>query len=154
MGLKENLATEPVANLAIREPVALRPGESVRTAIVRMRERRLGCVILTENDKPVGLFTEGMLTRLLAAGKNVLAESASGHAATDFAIVRKDEPIARVLEAMQRDNTRFVVVVDGEGKLAGLTGQKGLMEYVADHFPQQVMVQRVGSPPPKHREGA
>lgn len=154
MGLRESLATEPVSKLALREPVVCGPGESVRTAIMRMRTQHLGCVIVLEEQKPAGLFTEGMLTQLLAAGRSVLVESISKHATSDYAVVRIDDPIAKVLEMMQQDNTRFVVVVDSEGRLAGLTGQKGLMEFVADHFPQQVMVQRVGNPPPKHREGA
>ena len=45
--------------------------------------------------------------------------------------------------------------VDDQGKLVGLTGQKGLMEYVAEHFPGEVMVQRVGEKPyTQSREGA
>ena len=40
-------------------------------------------------------------------------------------------------------------------RIAGLTGQKGLIEFVADHFPGQVMVQRIGGQPyPSDREGA
>ena len=39
--------------------------------------------------------------------------------------------------------------------VVGLTGQKGLMEYIADLFPQEVHVQRVGTKPfPATREGA
>jgi hypothetical protein len=56
---------------------------------------------------------------------------------------------------MQTKNLRFVVVTDEDGKAIALTGQKGLMEYVAEHFPQQVMVQRVGVKPySSQREGA
>ena len=69
--------------------------------------------------------------------------------------VKLSDPIADVLEAMQLKNLRFLCVIDEEGQLAGLTGQKGLMEYVADHFPSQVMVQRIGSKPYiTDREGA
>ncbi len=52
-------------------------------------------------------------------------------------------------------NVRFLVVVDDEGCVAGLTGQKGLMEYIAEQFPQEVLVQLVGTEPyPHSREGA
>ena len=47
-----------------------------------------------------------------------------------------------------------VVVTDDDGRVDALTGQKGLMEYVAEHFPKQVMVQRIGSPVIQDREGA
>ena len=68
--------------------------------------------------------------------------------------VQTSDPIVDVLEAMLTKNVRFLCVVDEEGRVVGLTGQKGLMEYVAEHFPGQVMVQRVGCAPYLNREGA
>jgi hypothetical protein len=60
-----------------------------------------------------------------------------------------------VLAALEFTNIRFLIVVDDRGRLAGLTGQKGLMEYVAEHFPRQVTVQRIGCKPfLAEREGA
>ncbi len=56
---------------------------------------------------------------------------------------------------MKIKNVRFLCVVDEDRRVVGLTGQKGLMEYVADHFPRQVMVQRIGCTPfLATREGA
>jgi hypothetical protein len=50
---------------------------------------------------------------------------------------------------------RFLIVINEHGQLAGLTGQKGLMEYVAEHFPGEVIVQRIGCKPyTEEREGA
>lgn len=149
------MTNEPVTQLALREPVLCRPGESVRVAVARMREKKLGCVIvIDENQKPLGMFTESMLTQMLASGATTLDEPVESHMAVKWPWVKQTDPIANVLEAMMTKNVRFICVVDDEGRVTGLTGQKGLMEYVAEHFPQQVMVQRVGSPPPAEREGA
>ena len=69
--------------------------------------------------------------------------------------VSTSDSISRVLDAMEQSKTRFVVVVDGDGKVGGLTGQKGLMEYIAEYYPGEVMVQRVGTKPfSVKREGA
>ena len=35
--------------------------------------------------------------------------------------------------------------VDDAGRVTGLTGQKGLMEYVAERFPRQIKVQMMSS---------
>ncbi len=52
-------------------------------------------------------------------------------------------------------NVRMLCVVDEQGRVVGLTGQRGLMEYVAEHFPGEVMVQRIGQPSyMSDREGA
>ena len=69
--------------------------------------------------------------------------------------VKLSDPISDVMEAMQLKNTRILCVVDDKDRVVGLTGQRGLMEYVAEHFPGQVMVQRVGQTPYlADREGA
>ncbi|MEQ8849261.1 CBS domain-containing protein [Botrimarina sp.] len=155
MRLKDSLSNEPVSRLALRDPVLCLPDEAISEAVSRMRDRKLGCVIVVDDERrPVGLFTENMLSRLVASDPSGLRDKLRARMAEQCHCVRPTDPVARVLEAMQRSNTRFVCVVDDDGKVVGLTGQKGLMEFIADHFPQQVMVQRVGSPPPSQREGA
>ena len=156
MGLQRNLRQEPVSKLALRQPVVVSPASPLREAIVGMRERQLGCAVVVDPDqKPVGMFTEGMLTKLLAAEASFLDDPIERHMAGQWPWVRLSDPIVDVLQAMEMKNIRFLCVVDGDGRLAGLTGQKGLMEYIAEHFPGQVMVQRIGGKPySQTREGA
>ena len=146
---------EPVTKLAIREAVTCRPDERVRGAVERMRDRNLGCVVVVdEQGRPVGMLTESMICQALVHDPSVVDEPVQMCMSDTWPWVKQSDPIALILEAMQAKNVRFICVVDEDGRVAGLTGQKGLMEYVAEHFPQQVMVQRVGSPPPTEREGA
>ena len=156
MGLQDNMRNEPVRRLHLRAPVLAAPGETVRQAIVRMRDRQLGCVyVVDERGQPLGAFTESVLNQLLVADPDAIEDPLHKHMASDFSRVRLDDPIVLVLRAMQLDNARFVCVLDEQGRVTGLAGQKSLMEYIADHFPGQVMVQRVGCAPfIRHREGA
>jgi len=156
MGLYENIQNEPVSRLAVREPVVVAPDETIRGAIEKMRAKRLGCVILVDAEgKPAGMFTESMLTQLLSQNPGAVNDPLQNHASERCPWVKSSDKVAEVLEAMQLKNVRFLCVVDEQGKLTGLTGQKGLMEYVAEHFPGQVMVQRIGGTPYSHtREGA
>ncbi|NIP85141.1 MAG: CBS domain-containing protein [Planctomycetales bacterium] len=156
MGLQENMQQEPVSRLALRDPVTATAETPLREAIGRMRDQGLGCtVVVDEEGKPVGMFTESMLTQLLAQEAANMDDAVARHMAHQWPWVHVTDPIVHVLEAMELKNVRFLCVVDADGRLIGLTGQKGLMEYVADHFPGQVMVQRIGGKPyPQDREGA
>ena len=156
MGLQENMLNEPISGLALREAITVQPDLSVRDSVLRMREKKLGCVIVVDADsKPIGMFTEAMLRNLLVEDRATLNETVQKHMADQFPWVEMTDPVVTVLEAMQTKNHRFVCVVDDEGRVVGLTGQKGLMEYIADHFPQQVLTQRAGAKPPlSEREGA
>jgi CBS domain-containing protein len=156
MGLFKNMQNEPVSRLALREAVCARPASSVREAVQRMREKHLGCVIVVDADtKPLGMFTEAMLRQLLVENPGALNDRIETRMATQFPWTTITDPVATVLEAMQLKNYRFVCVCDAEGRVVGLTGQKGLVEYVAEHFPQQVMTQDIRSHMPQaKREGA
>ncbi|MEQ8791099.1 MAG: CBS domain-containing protein [Pirellulaceae bacterium] len=156
MGLYENMLTEPISRLALRQAITVEPELSVRDAVLRMREKKLGCVIVIDGQqKPLGMFTEAMLRIKLIESRGILDDSVQNHMARQFPLAQADDPIVTVLELMQAENHRFVCVVDQAGKIVGLTGQKGLMEYIADHFPQLVMTQRAGAKPPlTDREGA
>ena len=62
---------------------------------------------------------------------------------------------ACVLDVDCGDGLQFVCVTDDEGQIVGVTGQRGIAEYVAESFPQQVAVQRLGCTPwMQQREGA
>lgn len=156
MGLQENFRTEQVNQLEIRQPAIVSPGTSVRDTAAAMRDQDIGCAILVDEDrKPTGIFTESMLTQMLSHGASALDEPIENHMADRCPWVQLNDPIADVLEAMQLKNVRFLCVVDEDGRVAGLTGQRGIMEYVAEHFPGEVMVQRIGQPPYlSDREGA
>ena len=155
MSLLDNMQNEPVSTLAIRDGVTVDLNTSVRDAVVKMREAKLGCAIMVDGGKPTGMFTEAMLRELISEAPSAVDDPIGQHISSQCPRVKLSDPIADVLAALELKNVRFLCVVDEEGQVAGLTGQKGLMEYVADHFPQQVMVQRIGGKPfPLEREGA
>jgi CBS domain-containing protein len=153
MGLRESILTETVGELPLREAITVAPTTTVRVALNRRRGKRLGCaVVVSDDDKPLGTFTEEELVKLLGGN---LDDAVEEHLSPHWASVAMTAPVASVLRAMQSKGLRFVVVTDDDGCVAALTGQKGLMEYVAEYFPQQVMVQRVGVKPySSQREGA
>ena len=156
MGLKENLQEEPVRKLPLREVIVVEPATPLRAAIQKMREKQLGCAVMVGQDgKPNGIFTERSVLDALVSGKSLDDHTIGEFADPNFQVVGETEPIDRVWRAILDDGRRFICVTDQNGELVGLTGQRGLAEYVAEHFPQQIMVQRLGSEPAmKQREGA
>lgn len=156
MSLKESLSNEPVRRMNLRTPVLVNETTTVRGAVSAMRAAQLGCAIVTDGEgRPAGMLTEAILREKLSRGREFLDEPVLEHAARKFPWVSLDDRVELVLDAMRNNNTRFICVVDDEQKVAGLTGQKGLMEFIAECFPRQVVVQRVGGDQyARQREGA
>jgi CBS domain-containing protein len=156
MGLQENIRTEPVEQLKIRNAITVGATTVIREAVQMMRDGNVGCVVVIDDDqKPIGVFTESMLTEVLAHHPSAIEETIEKHVAQRFPWVRSSDPIMDVVESMQVKNVRILCVLDEQDRVVGYTGQRGLMEYVAEHFPGQVMVQRIGqSSYLSDREGA
>ncbi len=156
MGLFENMTRDSVRDLNLREPVLVTAQQTIRDVTKALRNKGIGCAIVVNDDqRPTGMFTESMLSQLVVKNRAAIDEPVGGHAAKRWPQVCVTDNVASVLDALEVKNTRFLSVVDEDGKVVGLAGQKGLMEYIADHFPNQVMVQKVGQKSQTdQREGA
>ena len=157
MRLEENIRKECVSDLPLREAIIIQTDTTVIAAIELMREKKLGCAVVVDADgKPLGTFSERTVIDLvLQQPDNLSALVVGEHMDEEWFSVRQTDSICAVMETIQQRSARFVCVLDDEGKVVALTGQKGLTEYIAEHFPRQVMVQRVGGKPGMEtREGA
>lgn len=156
MAFREELELEPISSLRLRDLIVVHQYTIVRAAVAVMRSHSLGCALIIDPiGKPIGLFTEKSLLAVLMQGASLDRRPVWDYAERDFLSFRKSEPIARVWDAVKQQGVRFIVVTDDEDHPVGMTGQRGIAEYVSDCFPRQTVVQRLGSKPwMQQREGA
>lgn len=144
MGLRHDILSQPVTDLPLRTVVRGRKGMTVREAVTKMRQASLGFVVVCdEDDRPLYMFTERMLIKIIFSGAGHLSDPIDQYFYKPADCIGQHEPIARLMQMMRSGGLRFVCVVDDEGKIVAVTGQKGMMEYIADHFPRQVKVQEM-----------
>ena len=156
MGLQDDFQNDKVNQLEIRDAPTASPSQSVRDCVEIMRDKNLGCVmVVDQQQKPIGMFTESMMIEILADDPSGMDDPVEKRMAERYPWVRDTDPIADLVTAMENNNIRILCVLDENDHLVGVTGQRGVMEYVADHFPGEVTVQRIGLPPyMSDREGA
>ena len=156
MGLKEDLDQLTVSSLNLRPPVTVSRDGTVRDAVEAMRQAELGCAFMVdENQKVVGIFSEGMLRHALNESPGVINEPLKEQMVARVPWVTVTDPICEVLEAMEEHHIRFIAVLDENHRLTAITGQKSLMEFIADYFPHEVLTQDpTGITESARREGA
>jgi CBS domain-containing protein len=156
ISFRQDLEHEPIRNLPLRDAIVVTPYTLIRAAVAVMRDRSLGCAVIVEHGLiPVGLFTEQSLLKVLTQNASLDERPVRAFADPNFMAFTASEPISKVWDAIQTNGLRFVCVTDDDGRLIGVTGQRGIAEYIAEYFPQQVTVQRLGSTPwMQQREGA
>ncbi len=139
MSLTEDIWRDRVSQLALR-PLVIVPGDAaVRDACALMRDAKLGAAMILDDDgKPLGMFNEKLLIRLLHNNPAGLDEPVRDHMTTNIHCVRETDTIATLIVVMQKYKLRWVCVTDTSGKATALTGLRGSMEYIVEHFSQQV----------------
>ena len=69
MELARNFKVECISRLHPTPPRHIGPDQSVAEAVALMRQHEVGCLVVTADDRLVGVFTErDLMRRVLAAG--------------------------------------------------------------------------------------
>jgi len=132
------LKGERIQGLNIRPPLVVAPQASVQQAIEQMERIRIGCCVVEERGKPVGIFTErDVLTRVMdpAIGLETPVEKVM---TPKPKCLKATDSIAAAVRLMNQGNYRHVPIVDGTGKVQGVLTVKGLLSYLAEHFPYEI----------------
>ena len=101
------------------------PRTLVKEALERMSANRLGVACIVDDDERlIGLFTDGDLRRLLLRSQKPLsalfADDIIDHARREFASVGADTGIEETLNFLQQREIFDLPVLDGDGRIQGL----------------------------------
>ncbi len=104
----------------MRKPVTARPDETIEAAVKRMYENDSSSIVVVDDTgKPLGIFTEKDLVRIVAKGippSTKIEEVMTPRPVT----AREDDYLAVALQRMLEYRIRNLPVVDREGNLVGL----------------------------------
>ena len=135
--LDQRMIREPIRLLAPRRPVSLPPAATVEDVIRTMREHRIGCVLVSESDRLLGIITERDLLLKLGAGE--LGRPVRDFMTADPETLTPDDPIVYALNKMSVGGFRHVPLVDEVGRPVGIVSVKDIIDYIVDFFPNDVL---------------
>jgi CBS domain-containing protein len=138
MELARNLKVDSVSRLRPTPAHCLHPDQPVAEALALMKQHRVGCVLLCEEDELVGIFTErDLLRRVLAAGLPLTVALSSCMTANPV-VVRPKDSVTAAVRHMEEGGYRHLPVVDESGRPLGVLSVKRIVHYLAEHFPATI----------------
>ena len=107
-----------------QDPVTLPPEATVKDACERMRDRRIGAVLIIEADRRlVGIFTgRDAVHRVLAAGKNAARTTLAEVMTRDPNAMPPGNTAIEALRLMEDGRFRHLPIVD-DGKVVGIVSR-------------------------------
>ena len=138
MELARNLKVESVCRLRPTPPRSIAPDRPVLEAIALMQTHHVGCLLVCQGERLVGIFTErDLLRRVLGPGKS-LGAPVGLFMTPDPVTVGPKEPINVALKHMNEGGYRHLPVVDVAGRPVGVLSVKRIVHYLAEHFPATI----------------
>lgn len=121
-----------VEALMKRDLVSVDPKATVADAARSMREARVGAVLLLEQGRLTGIFTErDLVTRVVADGRSPDATPVGEVATRPVVTVASGAPLRRCAEILRGKGVRHLPVVAPDGKPVGILSARDFFEAVA-----------------------
>lgn len=129
----------PVSNLMQREVLAADPATPVIVAARRMAERNVGAILVCENGRLVGIFTErDVLFRVVARGLDPQSTRLADVMTPDPHTVDPKAPFGYALVFMQEKGFRHLPVIE-HGKPVGVVSSRSAMDPDLEEFRSETL---------------
>lgn len=130
---------KPIKHLRVRKPLQVPPEMSVADAVQLMNEKGLGCVLVAENEKLAGIFTERDVLKKVVGKLDVEKTKVKDVMTRDPESFQSEDKIAFVLNAMHVGGYRHVPIVDENKKPIAVVSIKDIVAFILDNFPEDVL---------------
>jgi CBS domain-containing protein len=154
MELARNLRKDPVSRLEPSDPHIVERTATVADAVGLMRHENVGCVLVCDSGRLIGLFTErDLMCRVLAVGKPLILPIAEVMTPDPVTVLPADT-IRVAVRKMKAGGHRHLPVVDENSRPVGILSVKRVVRYLVEHYPAAVYNQPPPGQHPDSPEGA
>ena len=112
--------------------VTIDGNESVLTACKIMGEKHIGCIVVTEEGEPTGVFTErDLLTKVIATGHDLASTPVGEYATKPLVTVGPQFSIREATRIMAEMKIKRLLVLEPDDGLVGIFTASDLAEVIA-----------------------
>lgn len=145
----ERMTSEDLDVLALQQPIDLSelqpvvgvtPQTLISDVVDIMLTKRLGCVVVTEDDLLVGLFTErDLLCKVVPKGIDISSTPVSSVMTRRPESLPVDSPLVYALQRMSVGGYRHVPLIDNEGHPVAVISMRDIVQHIVSLYPDQIL---------------
>lgn len=141
------LTEERIRALRLSEPARVSPDTPLSETIKAMRLAAIGCAVVCEGRKVVGILTERDILNTVVGADVDTRLPVKEFMTSKPGTLSPTDTLAEAIRFMTAKGYRHIPLVDEQGRDAGIVCAKDIVEYIAEHFPAEV----VNLPPRLHQ---
>jgi CBS domain-containing protein len=133
--VERSLLRDRVSALVPKKPITVAPTTATGDVLRLMMEHRIGCVMVSDGDRPVGIFSErDALCKLNTAAPNLAARPISEFMTPNPQTLVADAKIAFAVQRMDLGGYRHLPIVGDRGELVGIISARDILRHLTDNM--------------------
>lgn len=134
------LARATLAELEPRAHARIEVGASLAAAVEAMRARGRGCVLVEDDGRLVGIFTErDLLARVDHADPHWGERPIEAAMTAAPMVAHPDDSLFEAVRRLTEGRRRHLPICDRDGHLLGLISIRDILAFIAARFPEELM---------------
>jgi CBS domain-containing protein len=118
---------DQIEEIMNKEVATAKPDDHLVDAAKTMLERKIGCVVVVEREKVVGIVTESDLIRCTASGLDPNHKLVKDVMKSPAVTCTPQAPVEEAYAHMRKNNIRHLPIVGKDGTLVGIVTMKDLI---------------------------
>ena len=128
LGYEYFVEIKKVSQVMTKVLFTISKGTTVYQAVTGMARSSVSCVVIAQDNRPLGMLTERDVVNLLVDQKDIRKLKVEEVMSSPVQTASPDTSVHEVAKIMQQENIRRVVVIDKDGKIVGLTTQSNIIK--------------------------
>lgn len=131
---------QPIELAELQPIVSVSPSSTISSVVETMLSNRVGCVVVVDQKKLVGLFTErDLLCKVAPTGIDIEETPVSFVMTRQPETLPIDSPLVYALQRMTVGGYRHVPLVDGDGKAVAVISMRDIVQHIVSFYPDQIL---------------
>ena len=139
-GGMQALAIARVGQLQPRPHARVDVDDTMGQVVTEMREKGRGAVLVEDEGRLVGIFTERDLLNRVDYSDALWSHVVVRDVMTPHPmVIRPDDSLSEALRRLIQGHRRHLPIVDDRGRVTGMISIRDILSYVASRFPEDMM---------------
>ena len=131
----------PISDLSQLQPIVdISPQTSIAEAVSTMSSKCVGCLLITDNQQLVGLFTErDVLRRVVGQGVDESSTSVSELMTPNPETLPIDSPLVFALQRMSVGGYRHIPLMNSDDMPVAVVSMRDIVEHIVSLYPREIL---------------
>ena len=127
--------SDPLSTLTQEKFIVLNEQATLRDAIDSMQKYHIGCIMIENNHKITGIFTERDIVQQIVGNRhNLEKECVADYMTKSPDVLHFQDPIAFALNKMISGGYRHIPIVNKEEEPIGIITMQDIINHLGDYF--------------------